>query len=174
MHAHHGGASFDSVLAALRRPTVVTTLVTRSNFRSLALIPPILLKHSVPAWRLALPVVAGRNVDALTARLALAAPRTLHALVGAEAGGLFVGIQGFPACVLGPYADRLVGPAGVFSEVCAQCLARKDCRGISQEYYQRFGADELRRRGSVTSVRRLPILANLPAPFHPIRNDAGS
>ncbi|MBC8066868.1 MAG: radical SAM protein, partial [Deltaproteobacteria bacterium] len=72
---------------------VVDTMLTRSSFRVLGELPPLLLALGVAAWRVNVPHVAGSAAlafDRVIPRLALALPFALHALDRAHRSGIAV------------------------------------------------------------------------------------
>jgi hypothetical protein len=126
---------------------VATTVVTRSNFRTLSALPPFLFQRGVSAWSVSLPRVAGAAAaafDRVVPRLALALPFTLHAIEAARTLGLPAFVDGAPLCLLGSFAGRaLASTSHAYAPVCASCPARAACPGIDEHYLARFGADEL-------------------------------
>lgn len=164
LHDYHAGVegAFDKALLALgaartqRLDAVVTTVVTRSNFRHLAPLPRLLKGAGVSAWSLAFPRAAGAAAaafDRLMPRLALATPFVLHALDLALKAGLPAFVQGAPACLLGPFATRLLPePPRAFGAACTGCAARAGCPGVDPAYLRRFGGDELRSRDAFAPV----------------------
>lgn len=159
---HQGAGSFAATLEELRAGTErwVTTPVTRSNFRNLGDLPPLLASLGVAAWRLAV-VAPTRTPDPVAPRLAMVAPHVVRALARAEAAGLRAGITGLPLCLLGPYADRALDDPGAAGEPCSACPAREGCGGVSDGYRALFGHGELRPR---PALARRPA----PAPFPPL------
>ncbi len=176
IHDYHlGSGSFQATVKELRAAAegLVTTPVTRSNFRNLGELPALLTRLGVSAWRLTV-VSPMRTPDPVAPRLAMVAPHALRAVVRAEALGLWAAIAGLPLCLMGPYADRSLGTpdapetvtesnaeADVVPKPCRVCEARATCGGISANYLALFGDGELRARPAVT--RRPP-----PAPFPPL------
>lgn len=169
VHDYHTGidgsfADLTSTLDAcedLRLDVVVTTVVTRSNFRELATLCAWLLRRRVQAWTCTWPRVAGRAADAfdrVVPRFALAAPFMLHALQKARAGGMAVGIEGVPACALGPMASLALRREPLaFASVCEACRARPACAGLDPIYLERFEAEELRPRPMVNAAASSPM-----------------
>jgi pyruvate-formate lyase-activating enzyme len=155
IHDHHTGVegSFTEAadgLAAARQAgltTVVTTVLTRSNARSLAALAPWLAAQSVAAWSVAVPRVLGRladSFDRVYPRLAIALPHALHALASAQKKGLAVFVRGAPLCALGPFAARSLPDAPrAFAPACEACPARPRCPGVDARYLRRFHGDEL-------------------------------
>jgi hypothetical protein len=127
---------------------VVTTVVTRSNFRSLSHLPPLLSSLGVVGWLASVPLVAGRAwsaFDRVVPRLALALPFVLGALDAADAMGTSVWVTGAPQCLLGPYARwSLPAEPRAYGAPCKTCEARQACPGVDPEYLERFRGDELR------------------------------
>lgn len=156
VHDYHSGVdgSFTTVLAALGVlrshgiRTVVSTLVTRSNYRVLAPIPGLLQSRGVAAWCVVMPRVAGRAavaMDRVVPRLSLALPYALHALEAAQRLGVRGFVSGAPACLLGPFAAKRVAvEPRAFAPACETCAARSSCDGLDAIYAARFGTDELR------------------------------
>ncbi|MDP1823180.1 MAG: radical SAM protein [Archangium sp.] len=126
---------------------VATTVMTRSNYRVLNAIGPLLQSRGVSAWQVTAPLVAGRAVaamDRVIPRLALAVPYALHALDAAQRLGLRTFVSGIPSCLLGPFITRaLPGAPRAFAPQCAGCPARERCSGVDATYLARFGDDEL-------------------------------
>jgi hypothetical protein len=155
VHDYHTGraGSFGDVLAATHAarvnqlPVVVTTVLTRSNFRVLHAMPALVAARGVAGWCVSVVVMAGRAArerDRVVPRLGLALPFALHALAAAKAAGLPGWISGAPLCLLGSLADRsLPGPVRAFAPQCDACHARSVCPGVDAEYLARFGNDEL-------------------------------
>jgi hypothetical protein len=155
VHDYHTGnpGSFDRAALALGSAraaglrVAVTTIVTRSSFRSLSALPSWLAARGVAAWTLAFARHAGRAAEAadrVVPRLGLAVPFALHALEIATAAGLPTFVTGVPSCLLGPFAARAAPePARAFAEACAACEARPGCAGVDPEYLARFAGDEL-------------------------------
>jgi hypothetical protein len=155
VHDYHTGieGSFDQALGALGAAraagvaVVVATVLTRSNYRSLAPLPKLLASRGAAGWLIAVPVVAGAargGFDRVVPRLGLALPFALSALDAAEALGLEARVSGAPRCMLGPYARwRLVEPPRAFAEACDGCPARDGCVGLDGAYLARFGGDEV-------------------------------
>ena len=170
IHDHHTGVegSFTEAAAALgaaRRlnlTTVVTTVLTRSNARSLTPLAPWLASQGVAAWTITVPRTAGRlraAFDRVSPRLAMSLPYALHALATAQPKGVAVFLQGAPLCLLGPFAARSLSdaPRAFDPPTCDGCPARARCPGVDARYLRRFGGDEL-------SAARAPTAA--PTPFN--------
>lgn len=167
IHDHHTGVdgSFAEAadgLAAARQAglaAVVTTVLTRSNARSLGALGPWLAAQSVAAWCVAVPRSLGRladSFDRVYPRLAIALPHALHALAAAQKKGLTVFISGAPLCALGPFAARSLPAAPrAFAPACEACPARPRCPGVDARYLRRFHGDEL-------SAARAPASAATP------------
>jgi pyruvate-formate lyase-activating enzyme len=155
VHDHHTGVAgsfLESVAGAGSArgagvTVVVTTVLTRSNFRSLGEMPAWLVSRGFAAWRLLLPVSAGRATEAfdrVLPRLAMALPSALHALESARKTGLSAWIQGAPLCLLGPYASRALGDEPrAYGEACRGCAVKDVCPGVDAHYLRRFHGDEL-------------------------------
>jgi|SRR5580692_5507958 hypothetical protein len=174
IHDYHTGnpGSFDRAAAALGAAraaglrVAVTTVVTRSGFRSLSALPSWLAARGVSAWMLAFARHAGRAAsaaDRVVPRLGLAVPHALHALEAATAAGLPALVSGVPSCLLGPFASRAMPEAPrAFGDACAGCDARPGCAGVDAEYLARFDGDEL---GPTDAVARDPDVAGLALSF---------
>src|SRR5262249_11560430 len=117
VHDYHTGVdgSFDALLdgvdaaRAAGLTVAATTVLTRSNFRVLAALPPLLDAHGVAAWLVTVPHTAGAAATAfnrVAPRLALALPFALHAVDAAARRGLAAFVAGAPLCALGPFAAR--------------------------------------------------------------------
>lgn len=185
IHDYHTGVagSFEQTFTALRTArslsvTVgVTTVLTRSNYRMLEPIRRLLETAEVNAWNMLIPRTAGAMVgafDRTMPRLAMALPFALHALNTANNHRLPTFIQGAPACLLGPMANRaLEDEPRAYAPVCAQCLSRGHCPGVDEEYLARFRGDELRARETAPphsnqpELRMLFLGAGEPAPAQP-------
>lgn len=151
-HTERAG-SFGDLLAAIHAarlnelPVVVTTVLTRSNFRVLGAIPPLLATRGVAAWFVSVPVLAGRAAalrDRVFPRLGLALPFALHAIAGAHTLKLPSFLVGAPLCLVGPFSSHAIsdGPRA-YASVCADCPARPACPGVDPLYLARFEGDEL-------------------------------
>jgi hypothetical protein len=163
-HDYHTGVpgSFAATLAgaaaarAAGLTIVCATVLTRSNMRALAGLPPLLGARGFAAWLVELPRAAGRAApafDRIMPRLALAAPFALHAIDAARRLGVPSWIRGAPLCLLGPLADRsLPGEPRAFGPACDGCAARAQCPGVDPAYLERFGGDELSPREPATST----------------------
>ena len=161
VHDYHTAqpGSFAEALASIAASrasglvVAVTTVLARSNYRSLSGLPKLLAGRGVAAWLIAVAEAAGRAeaaFDRIVPRLGLAIPFALHAVSAAEAVGLPAWISGAPACLLGPFAARaLAGAPREYGELCASCDARPSCVGVDARYLARFGGDELVRRARV-------------------------
>jgi hypothetical protein len=158
VHDYHTGrpGSFDDVLGAIdaartnKLGVVVTTVLTRSNFRVLGALPSLLAARGVLGLCISVPWNAGRAAvasDRVVQRLALALPFALHALSAAHALRLPAWISGAPLCLLGPLAlHSLPGGQRSYVSACESCAARSLCPGVDAAYLARFGADELTAR----------------------------
>jgi hypothetical protein len=167
VHDYHTGreGSFAEVvraaehLRARRIDVVVTTVLTRSNFRVLAPLCDLLLHLRVTAWSIALPLTAGRSADAFdrtVPRLGLAVPFALHALASARARHLPVAVSGAPLCALGPHADlALPSTPRAFTDTCTRCPVKTRCPGVDAAYLERFTDEELRAREPVAHATAL-------------------
>jgi hypothetical protein len=170
VHDYHTGVpgSFGRAILALEAAvdagltTAVTTVVTRSNFRVLSALVPLLARMKTTAWALTFPEVAGRAIaamDRVIPRLGLAVPHALYALETASRAGLPAFLSGVPACLLGPFASRsLPHRPRAFGDACESCEARVGCAGVDPLYLARFQADEL---SPVTSTPLDPIVLDL-------------
>jgi hypothetical protein len=129
--------------------TVVSTVVTRSNYRVLSELAGWLHDRGVAAWLLAVPHVAGGAAsafDRIVPRLGLALPYVLHAASRATALGLRTAIAGAPLCALGPHARLALRDETrrAYAPTCDACPARARCVGVDAAYLARFTAEELR------------------------------
>jgi hypothetical protein len=187
VHDYHTGVpgSFVEALAGLTAarasnlPVVVTTVLTRSNFRSLDALPRFLAARGVAAWLVSVTRSGGRlrdDFDRVMPRLGLALPFALNALGAGESLGLSVWIAGAPRCLLGEYARwRLPEEPRAFGVACDGCPARAGCAGVDAAYLERFGGDELGRARArmsgadvavrVTDLTRLFVGAGEIAPM---------
>lgn len=156
VHDHHTGVSgsFAEATAGLVAArgaglaVVVSTVLTRSNGRSLGELAPWLAARGVAAWCVAVPRVAGAlraRFDAVFPRLGIALPHALRALAAAQREGVAVFLRGAPTCLLGPFASRCVpdAPRAFDPARCDGCAARGACAGLDPVYLARFGGDEL-------------------------------
>ena len=155
VHDYHAGVegSFRALVAGLGVARarglqgVATTGITRSNYRVLNAIAPLLKSRDVSAWQVTTPLVAGRAVEAMDRvipRLALAVPYTLHALDSAQKLGLRSFTSGIPSCLLGPFITRaLPSSPRAYAPQCSSCPAKANCPGVDATYLARFGSDEL-------------------------------
>lgn len=167
VHDWHSGVEggFVATMAAIARlrargvTVVASTVLTRSSFRVLGELPPLLAALGIAAWMVVVPRVAGRaalDFDRVVPRLSLALPFALHALDRARRAGVAVGIDGAPACLLGPWASELHVQPQAFAAQCEGCAARPGCSGVDAIYLDRFGASELRARAAVEGTRTMP------------------
>jgi hypothetical protein len=154
-HTGRTGSLAESLvgLAAARAAglvVVVTTVVTRSNFRSLAGLPRLLADRGARAWQIAAATAVGRAeqaFDRVVPPLGLAAPFVVHALNAADILGLRAWVRGVPACLLGPFAGRaLPETPRAYGAACESCAARSTCCGLDPSYVARFGDAELKPR----------------------------
>jgi molybdenum cofactor biosynthesis enzyme MoaA len=154
-HDYHVGVegSFVAIKAALAHlrargvALVATTVLTRSNMRVLAALPPFLAAEGVAAWCIEVALAAGRAAEAfdrVIPRLPLAMPFALHALDRARKLGVPAVIAGAPSCMLGPFAGRRPTPPRSFAAPCERCAARSSCAGVDPLYAARWGDAELR------------------------------
>jgi len=146
-----GEGSFAGARAALDEADVVVTRITRSTYRELARLRPLVRGKT---WILAMPD-PGARFEALVPRLALAIPYALHAI--RESGWL----AGVPLCLVGPYASRAGGRERRYGAACEACAARSRCPGVSERYLERFGESELRPREETAPDPAIPDLAAL-------------
>lgn len=154
VHDYHTGevGSFDAVLErmdglrAAGQVVVVDTVLSRSTFRVLSDLPPLLRSRGVAAWRIVVPHADdGLSFERLVPRLALALPFALHALSRAERMALSGWIHGAPLCLLGPFAKRALSSAPrAYGAACQRCAVRDRCPGLDPAYLERFGDAELR------------------------------
>lgn len=129
---------------------VATTVLTRSNYRSIGHVPRFLASRTVAAWQVAVPHARGRafeRFDRVFPRLGLVIPFALHATSAAERLGLRARIGGAPLCLFGPFVERAM-PIGAdavrtHGATCERCPARASCPGIDAHYLERFAEDEL-------------------------------
>lgn len=154
-HDHHTGVagSFVESVAGLSSARgagltlAVSTVLTRSNFRTVAALAPWLAARGVAAWAVHVPRVAGGAIarfDRVVPRLAMALPAALYALTAARNAALPSWIVGAPLCLLGPHAERSLDDAPrAYAPACATCVARPRCPGVDARYLLRFEADEL-------------------------------
>lgn len=136
-------------------PVVATTVLTRSNYRSLSAMPRLLAARGVAAWQVAVPFARGRaadHFDRVVPRLGLAVPFALHALGASAQIGLPAWLSGVPLCMTGPFAARVLPPdlsaARSFSTTCDPCAIKDRCPGLDRAYLERFAGDELSARDS--------------------------
>lgn len=152
-HEYHTGeaGSFTRALDALASAQLegsaatVTTWITRSSFRVLADMVPLLHERGASEWQLEIPIVGPEAFDRVAPRLALALPYALHAIDRARKIGLDAFVRGAPLCLLGPFARfALPSEPRAYGEPCTRCAARAECCGVEQAYLDRFHGDELR------------------------------
>jgi hypothetical protein len=129
---------------------VVNTVLTRSNYRVLGELPPLLRRSRASGWLISVPRVAGSAAEAfdrLVPRLSLALPFALQSLEQARRAGLPSWLRGAPACLLGPLGHFALAEAPrMFGAQCATCASRSACSGVDARYLERFTAGELRPR----------------------------
>lgn len=166
-HDYHTGragsfaAAIDLLERARRRglTCVVSSVVTRSNFRELARMPALLKRHGVSAWLLewARPFGrAGESFARVVPRFGMALPWALAALEQARRIDLSAWIRGAPICTLGPFASQAVPTdARTYPEPCTDCSARSRCPGIDARYLEHFGVGELDARRASESTTEL-------------------
>lgn len=166
-HDYHAGfvgafAALGEVLSRARSlslEVVGTTPVTRSNFRSLRGMLPLLEHNGIRAWRLSCLRIVGPIREAeqrMVPRIGMALPHVLQAVKHAGDSGIEAFVEGAPLCAMGPFADRRFAhhAPGGFAEVCGGCDARPQCGGVDPRYLERFGAAELRPRPAAPDLRR--------------------
>jgi hypothetical protein len=159
-HDYHTGqpGSFAACLSLLERAQragltiVVTTVLTRSNFRELPKLPSALKRRGVAGWLLEAVRPFGRAADQFARvipRFGMALPWALHGLEQARRNDLSAWIRGAPLCALGPFAASALldtPRAGHGQEPCMTCPARDRCSGVDSAYLQVFGSKELSAR----------------------------
>lgn len=139
---------------------VVTTIVTRSNFRELPKLPPVLKRRGVAGWLIEPVRPFGRAADRfanVVPRFGMSLPWALHGLEQARRNDLSAWIRGAPLCALGPFAaSALPEPprSAVLPEPCERCPERSRCGGVDPVYVEVFGHKELK-----------PCAARPPAEF---------
>lgn len=163
-HDYHTGragsfAACTELIARAQRAditVVVATVVTRSNFRELAKLPPVLKRRGVAAWLLEVARPHGRAADnfaRVVPRVGMAMPWALHALEQARRNALSAWIRGAPLCALGPFAVSSLSTPGQhpsrplpadWPPPCRACPSRPHCPGIDSAYVEVFGHGELR------------------------------
>lgn len=150
VHDYHSGraGSFVEAIAALAaahqrgEAIEVATAITRSSYRGLARLPPLLHAHGVARWTLAVATFA--EPDRFVPRLAMALPFALHAIDRAVRLGIAATIVDAPRCLLGPHAAlAIMTEPRSYPAPCEHCAARPQCPGIEAAYVARFGAGEL-------------------------------
>jgi hypothetical protein len=175
-HDYHTGraGSFAACLELIARAqraditVVVVTVITRSNFRELAKLPPVLKRRGVAGWLLEVARPHGRAADnfaRVVPRVGMAMPWALHALEQARRNALSAWIRGAPLCALGPFAVSSLPTQGrEYPPPCKACPSRPLCPGVDSAYVEVFGHGELRpvepkpepgpsRRGSSPATR---------------------
>ena len=155
-HDYQSGrpGSYEHCMQALRSATrlgltaVVTTVVTRSNFRELLRMPPLLKRQGAAGWLIEFVRPYGRAADGfarVVPRFGMALPRVLHALELARRHALSAWIRGAPLCGLGPFASLgLPAAPRAYVEACERCPSRPGCAGVDSSYLEVFDASELR------------------------------
>ncbi len=155
VHDFHTGrsGSYAATLDLLTRAgrkgltTVVSTTITRSNFRQLRAMPALLKRRGVAAWLLEVVRPFGRgagHASALIPRFGMALPYALHALEQARRHALSAWIRGAPLCTLGPFASvALSDEPRSFPTPCEGCANRSSCTGADPRYLEIFGPREL-------------------------------
>ena len=136
---------------------VVTTVVTRSNFRELPKLAPLLKRRGVAGWLLEPVRPFGRAADGfarIVPRFGMALPWALHGLEQARRHDLSAWIRGAPLCALGPFAaSALPDEAHSYDGPCTNCPARARCPGVDPHYLEVFGAQELSPRPARPQAR---------------------
>lgn len=177
-HDYHAGAvgafaALGEVLSRarpLKLEVVATTPITRSNFRSLRGMLPLLQRNQISAWRLSCLQVEGRIREAeqrTVPRIGMALPHALQAAKLAQDAGIEAFVEGAPLCAMGPFAALRVPhhvPGG-YAEACEPCEARAQCGGVDRRYLERFGTGELRPREVAPALRRSPARDRYAAVF---------
>lgn len=164
-HDYHTGrvGSFAACIELIARAqraditVVVATVVTRSNFRELAKLPPVLKRRGVAAWLLEVMRPHGRAADnfaRVVPRIGMAMPWALHALEQARRNALSAWIRGAPLCALGPFAVSSLAPRdredpsqpvpADWPPPCRACPSQPLCPGVDSVYVEVFGHSELR------------------------------
>lgn len=168
--------SFEQAVRGIQRArahdvqVLVTTVVTRSNFRHLPEIAALALSLGASGWR----VSAARPVGLAAAALVATVPRYEQLAAPLQrALGLWrrvrrpATVKGVPACVLGgdergvvelrsalaeahleaaagePVRQAAAEDRMVHAEACARCDLRERCPGVPLLYDRRYGAAEL-------------------------------
>ncbi|MFO7564888.1 MAG: radical SAM protein [Enhygromyxa sp.] len=128
---------------------VATTVVTRSNFRELPKLPPVLKRHGVAGWLIELLRPFGRAADRfarVVPRFGMALPWALHGLEQARRHDLSAWIRGAPLCALGPFAASalpVIDPPSGARAPCDCCPALARCGSVDSVYLDVFGSKEL-------------------------------
>ncbi len=168
-HDYHTGipGSFTAASATLSEAralgidAVVTTVLTRSNARSLAETARLVIDRRASAWCLAVPRIRGRaaeHFDRIVPRLGIVIPFALHAMQVAIAAKIPVFVRGAPLCLLGPFAKHSLAEEGrAFGEACEGCAARPSCPGVEPTYLRRFAGDELSANPKSSAAELNPI-----------------
>jgi MoaA/NifB/PqqE/SkfB family radical SAM enzyme len=142
---------------------VVTTVITRSNFRELPKLGPALKRRGVAGWLLEVVRPYGRAADQfarVVPRFGMAIPWALLALEQARRSDLPAWIRGAPTCTLGPYASAALpespDPTGALRDhpqPCLECRTRPGCPGVDRAYLEVFGSQELKARDAPAPAR---------------------
>jgi hypothetical protein len=177
LHDYHtrSEGAFEQAVRGIQRakahgvPVLVTTVVTRSNYRHLHEIVAFALSLGADGWRasMARPVGnAASDLVALVPRFALVAPALDRALTLMRRVRRPATVKGMPACALGgevrnlvdmrpALAEAHVGPEAAWEaqkpdqaerahgEPCERCSLRERCPGVWAPYARRYGWDEL-------------------------------
>ena len=161
-HDYHTGrdGSFAACVEVMTRAQrvgitiVATTIVTRSNFRELPKLPPLLKRRGVAGWLIEPVRPFGRAADHFARtvpRFGMSLPWALHGLEQARRNDLSAWIRGAPLCALGPFAaSALPEPprSAVVPEPCERCPERSRCGGVDPVYVEVFGHKELTPRAA--------------------------
>ena len=150
----------------------VATVVTRSNFRSLAVVPELLAARGVDAWMLTVPRIAGRAAtafDRVVPRLAMAMPFALQA-----DRARMRALDSLPLLLARRHASLVplrgmrcpITPQGVCDGVRVLPRAGQVCSARPMRtYLTRFGDEELSSRRvhavSATAADPLPAVTRL-------------
>ena len=179
--------SFANCMAALDEATrqgvstVVTSVITRSNFRELLNMPGLLKPRGVAAWLIDLVRPYGNAAEGFARvmpRIGMALPWALHALESSRRHALLAWIRGAPTCSLGPFAAFAIHDAPrSYVEACEGCPARSGCPGVDDAYLEVFGRRELRpvspKKAAASDARRRHLMEMFVGPGelveHPIR-----
>ncbi len=158
-HDHvHGEGAHDRTMSTLRAartvrlPVIIATSITRSNARSTTSLAAELVHAQVVAWHVALAVPSDAAESArVSPSLGVVMPHVLRSVDAASRSGIDVVLEGFPRCVLGPFARaQLRDTLTAMGAPCDACTARDGCPGLTSLHRQRFGASELRALATAT------------------------